>query len=125
MWSSSHDTNVEDLKIDQLRRAIRSNRISFPAQVPWFPKHDRPDLQPKIALLYFLFGWSCGRIGERYGLRRQRVQQILNTWTTRAVQTGYLQTIPPANPLTQWPHPEPAHCTLRMVPNRIFVPVGA
>ena len=38
---------------------------------------------------------DCNRIGARYGLRGQRVQQILNTWTMRAAQMGYLQTIPP------------------------------
>ncbi len=87
------------LKINTLRKAIRANRISFPAQIPVFRKHDRADLQCKIVLLYFLLGWSCSRIGSRYGLRRQRVQQILNTWIARAVQSGYLQSIPPARVL--------------------------
>jgi hypothetical protein len=90
---------TKKLKINQLRRAIRSNRISFPAQVPAFPKHDRADLQPKLVLLYFLFGWSCSRIGDRYGLTRQRVQQILTTWASRAIQMGYVQAIPPAKSL--------------------------
>jgi hypothetical protein len=88
--------NIERLKINTLRSAIRCNRISFPSQVPVFPKHDRPDLQRKMVQLYFLFGWSCRRIGARYGLRRQRVQQVLNVWKRRAVQMGYLQSIPPA-----------------------------
>jgi hypothetical protein len=88
--------NIERLKINVLRGAIRSNRISFPSQVPVFPKHDRADLQRKIVQLYFLFGWSCGRIGGRYSLGRQRVQQILNAWKRRAIQMGYLQPIPPA-----------------------------
>lgn len=86
--------NIERLKINSLREGIRSNRISFPSQVPVFPKHDRADLQPKIVQLYFLFGWTCSRIGGRYSLRPQRVQQILNTWKRRAVQMGYLQSIP-------------------------------
>lgn len=85
------------LKINALREAIRSNRISFPSQVPVFPKHDRADLQRKVVQLYFLLGWTCGRIGARYGLCHQRVQQILNTWKLRAVQTGYLQVIPQAS----------------------------
>jgi hypothetical protein len=83
------------LKINALREAIRSNRISFPSQVPVFPKHDRADLQRKVVQLYFVLGWTCGRIGVRYSLSHQRVQQILNTWKLRAVQTGYLQVIPP------------------------------
>jgi hypothetical protein len=88
--------NIERLKINTLREAIRSNRISFPSQVPVFPKHDRADLQRKIVQLYFLFGWTCSRIGGRYTLPPQRVQQILNTWKRRAVQMGYLQSIPTA-----------------------------
>jgi len=86
--------NIERLRINNLRSAIRSNRISFPSQVPVFPKHDRADLQRRIVQLYFLFGWSCERIGGRYLLRRQRVQQILRAWKRRAVQMGYLQLIP-------------------------------
>jgi hypothetical protein len=89
-------SDIERLNMPMLRRAIRSNRISFPSQVPVFPKHDRADLQRKVVQLYFLFGWSCSRIGARYNLRRQRVQQILNAWTRRATQMGYLQSIPPA-----------------------------
>jgi hypothetical protein len=95
------DHSIQEVKINTLRQGIRSNRISFPAQVPVFQKHDRADLQPKIVLLYFLLGWSCRRIGLRYGLRRQRVQQILNTWTLRAVQMGYVQLIPPAENISK------------------------
>ncbi len=83
----------------QLRRKLRTNQVSFPAQVPTFAKHDRPDVQRKVAQLYFLFGWSCLRIAQRYGLLRQRVQQILTTWMRRAIQAGYIQEIPPIAPL--------------------------
>jgi hypothetical protein len=86
---------IEGLSLSNLRAAIRANHVSFPSQVPTFPKHDRPDLQRKMVQLYFLFGWNCDAIGNRYGLIRQRVQQILNTWKRRAVQTGYIQHIPP------------------------------
>lgn len=86
---------VEDFRIDQLRSAIRKNRVSFPSQVPVFSKHDRPDLQRKIVQLYFVLGWSCPDIAVRHGLIRQRVQQILHTWQQRAAQTGYIQLIPP------------------------------
>ncbi len=97
------DHSIEKLRINKLRKAVRTNRISFPSQVPVFQKHDRADLQHKIVLLYFLLGWSCSKIGNRYGLRRQRVQQILATWTSRAVQMGYLQAIPPAKVLKMLP----------------------
>lgn len=86
---------IESLRLDQLRAGIRANRISFPAQVPVFEKHDRPDLQRKIVQLYFVLGWKCNSIAKRYGLIRQRVQQILNTWKRRAAEMGYIQHIPP------------------------------
>jgi hypothetical protein len=89
---------IEDYSLNELRHKIRQNRVSFPSQVPVFEKHDRPDIQRKAVQLYFLFGWSCKRIAERYGLLRQRVQQILSTWKRRAIQMGYIQEIPPAVP---------------------------
>jgi len=89
---------IEELSLTELRAKIRKNRVSFPSQVPTFPKHDRPDLQRKAVKLYFLFGWSCTRIAERYGVLRQRIQQILSTWKRRAIQMGYIQEIPPATP---------------------------
>jgi hypothetical protein len=85
--------------LNELRRKIRQNRVSFPSQVPTFLKHDRPDLQRKAVQLYFLFGWTCNRIALRLGILRQRVQQILSTWKRRAIQMGYIQEIPPAMPL--------------------------
>jgi len=87
--------SVEALRLSDLRQAIRENRVSFPAQVPVFAKHDRPDLQRRLVQLYFLLGWSCTDIAERHGITRQRVQQILNTWKRRAAQMGYVQDIPP------------------------------
>jgi len=86
--------SIDGMSLSKLRHAIRSNRVSFPSQVPTFRKHDRPDLQRKMVQLYFLFGWNCGAIATRYGMIRQRVQQILNTWKRRAIQTGYIQQIP-------------------------------
>lgn len=88
-------SRIENLRIDRLREAIHNNRVSFPSQVPVFSKHDRPDLQRKVVQLYFVLGWSCTAIARRHGILRQRVQQILNTWKQRAVQTGYIQNIPP------------------------------
>src|SRR5580704_249817 len=40
--------NLETIGINQLRREMRANRVTFPAQVPVFVKHDRPDLQRKV-----------------------------------------------------------------------------
>ena len=124
----SAEPKIEDLRLDQLRSAIRANRISFPAQVPVFEKHDRPDLQRKIVQLYFVLGWKCNSIAERYGLIRQRVQQILNTWKRRAVEVGYIQHIPPAedlvNVLALQPRKE-APVDLPPVPNFLPpLPVG-
>jgi hypothetical protein len=95
----SDGPRIEDLRLDHLRSGIRANRISFPAQVPVFEKHDRPDLQRKIVQLYFVLGWTCDSIADRYGLIRQRVQQILNVWKRRAAEMGYVQHIPPAEVL--------------------------
>jgi Transposase len=88
------ETNLYEMRIDDLRDAIRKNEVSFPSQVPTFPKHDRPDLQRKLVQLYFCFGWSGPKIGARYGLSRLRVQQILNSWKRRAVEVGYVQRVP-------------------------------
>jgi len=94
--SGATETNLREMGIGRLRRAIRRNQVSFPSQVPTFPKHARPDLQRKLVQLYFVLGWSAQRIGARYGLGRSRAQQILNVWRRRAVEMGYVQTIPPA-----------------------------
>ena len=67
--------------------------MSFPSQVPTFSKHDRPDLQRRVVQLYFVLGWNCKNIAIRYGIIRQRVQQILNTWKRRAIEMGYLQPV--------------------------------
>jgi DNA-binding transcriptional regulator LsrR (DeoR family) len=63
-------------------------------------RHDRADLQWKLAQLYFVRGWNCEAIAAKYGLIHQRVRQILKTWKGRAVVTGYIQVIPAAGVLT-------------------------
>jgi hypothetical protein len=93
--------HLEGVGIADLRQAIRTNRVSFPSQVPTFPKHDRPDLQRRLAQLYFVLGWSCSTIGERYCLAPTRVRQILNTWRCQAARTGYLQYIPTSEVMSQ------------------------
>jgi hypothetical protein len=96
--AAGNTKEIEQFPLNELRRRVRQNRVSFPSQVPIFEKHDRPDVQRKAVQLYFLFGWSCSRIAQRLGLLRQRVQQILSTWKRRAIQMGYIQEIPPAMP---------------------------
>jgi hypothetical protein len=98
---SAAEPNLAEMPIDELREAIRKNQVTFPAQVPTFPKHDRYDVQRQLVQLYFVLGWSGPKIGVRYGLRRLRVQQILNTWKRRAVELGYVQAVPPAEVFTR------------------------
>ncbi|MBZ5675351.1 MAG: hypothetical protein LAP61_14000 [Acidobacteriia bacterium] len=93
-------STLSSLRVDQLRAAIRANLVTFPNQVPVFERHDRPDLQCKIVQLYFTLGWGYETIAIRFGLVHQRVAQILKTWKRRAIETGYVQYIPPFEPLT-------------------------
>lgn len=95
---SLNDAQLKLLRIDQLREALRLNAISFPSQVPVFNRHDRPDLQWKFAQLYYVLGWSSADIAARYGIVTQRAGQVLNAWTRRAVELGYIQLIPPVEP---------------------------
>jgi hypothetical protein len=76
-----------------VRAGIRNNLVTFPSEVPVFKKSTRPDLQAKMALLYFVRGWSMAQIGERYNLGRQRVAQIVTRWRIRAVVHGYVQVV--------------------------------
>lgn len=76
-----------------LRRAIWDNAVSFPAQVPVFPKQSRADVQWRIVHLYFIHGWTEARIGRRFGRSRTRIGQIIAAWRMRAVTLGYIQEI--------------------------------
>lgn len=89
------DKKLHEMRVDQLREAIRNNQASFPAQIPTFSRHTRPDLQRKLVQLYFVHGWSAPKIRARYRLGEQRFQQILSTWKNRAIELGYIQAIPP------------------------------
>jgi transposase len=89
------DKKLYEMRVDQLREAIRNNQASFPAQIPTFSRHTRPDLQRKLVQLYFVNGWSAPQIRARYHLGGQRFQQILSTWKNRAIELGYIQAIPP------------------------------
>ena len=92
-------STLNSLRLDQLRAAVRANLVTFPSTVPTFERHDRPDLQWKIVQLYFTLGWGYETIAVRFGLVHQRVAQILKTWKRRAIETGYVQYIPPLDTL--------------------------
>jgi transposase len=121
--SDPTETTLYEMRIDTLRKAIRKNEVSFPSQVPTFPKHDRPDVQQKLAQLYFVLGWNSPKIGARYGLSRLRVHQILSAWTRRAVEAGYIQSIPPAGSAKpSFKHP-PIQIVLSRVASRPDTPI--
>jgi len=97
------DKKLFGMRVDELRAAIHNNQVSFPSPIPTFSKHTRPDLQRKLVQLYFLCGWSGPKIRARYDLSAQRFQQILSTWKRRAVELGFIQTIPPDQALSFGP----------------------
>jgi two-component system KDP operon response regulator KdpE len=103
------------IRIDKLRKALRANQVSFPNPVPVFPRHDRADLQWKLALLYFVRGWHCEDIALRYGLLPQRVHQILKTWTRRAIEKGYVEYFPPSEVLGEMLAAHPGRAGRRAV----------
>jgi hypothetical protein len=78
-----------------LQLAIRRNLVCFPAQAPIFGKQPRRDVQWRLAVLYFIRGWSTREIAKRYGLTRERCGQIISDWRVRAVNMGYIQDITP------------------------------
>ncbi len=78
-----------------LQMAIRRNLVCFPSQAPVFGKLPRRDLQWRLAVLYFIRGWSTREIARRYGLTRERCGQIISDWRVRAVNMGYIQDVTP------------------------------
>jgi hypothetical protein len=97
------DKKLLQMRVDELRAAIWKHQVSFPSQIPTFSKHTRPDVQRKLVQLYFICGWSGPKIRARYDLSAQRFQQILSTWKRRAVELGFIQTIPPDQALSFGP----------------------
>jgi hypothetical protein len=87
--------NVWDIR--SIRLAIWNQAVCFPAQVPVFMNLHRGDIQWRIAVLYFVQGWSSIRIAKRYGVTRKRVAQILRQWASHAIARGYLTVIPSLN----------------------------
>jgi hypothetical protein len=93
------DMQVDKLTTRALRLAIWRNQASFPAQVPVFEKHTRPDVQWRLVQLYFVRRWSFVELARRYGVTPQRVMQIVRIWRMRAIALGYIQEIPAENPI--------------------------
>jgi hypothetical protein len=88
-----------------LQVALRQNLVSFPSQVPTFGQPPQRELQWRLAVLYFIHGWSTHALARRYGLTRERCGQIISDWRIRAVRLGYIQDVtppeapaPPASP---------------------------
>jgi hypothetical protein len=79
-----------------LQMAIRRNMVCFPAQAPIFGKPPRRQFQWRLAVLYFVRGWSTRQIALRYGLTRERCGQIISEWRIRAVNMGYIQDVTPS-----------------------------
>ena len=92
---AAEPTLSQGTRIDELRDAIKANRLSFPVPVPIFPSQFRPDIQWRLVELYFVRGWSSRQLAERYGVTARRIQQSLQHWVGRAMERGYLQEIPP------------------------------
>lgn len=86
-------------RLPRLRLAFRTSRLSFPAQVPTFSRQHRPDVQWRIVALYFVQGWSCLQLAQRFGVTRGRIWQVIRSWVDRAATLGYLQWIPPEGPV--------------------------
>jgi hypothetical protein len=78
----------------ELRAAVRSNRVSFPSQPPVFARLARPDIHWRVAVLFFVHGWSLTAVAKRYGISRERTGQIAHAWGLRSIRTGYIQEIP-------------------------------
>ena len=88
-------TDIALLGNRALQVAIRRNLVSFPSQAPIFGRFPRRETQWRIAVLYFVRGWTTRQIAERYGLTRERCGQILSEWRSRAVNMGYIQDVTP------------------------------
>jgi hypothetical protein len=100
-WSTPEVHGAERLKTPIhpgngiLRRAIRGNIVSFPSQIPSFPKGSQADRQWRMVLLFFVRGWSVAKIAARFQVPNHRVWTLLNGWSVRAMAQGHVQVIDP------------------------------
>jgi len=92
---ASTERSIARERLAGIRLAVRTGRVSFPAQIPVFAKQHRPDVQWRAVALYFVQGWSCGHLARRYGVTAGRIRQMIHKWIERATELGYLQRIPP------------------------------
>ncbi|GEM_PF-6286276 len=74
-----------------LRLAVQRNLVSFPSQLPAFPKG--ADQQRRIIQLYFVRGWRIRAICDRHKMCKSTVQRLISEWKVRAVAAGYIQEI--------------------------------
>ena len=81
-------------RLARLREAIRNREISFPAQVPSFPRQHSAEIQWRVVALYFVSGWTCEELADRYHVTSSRIRQLLRRWVECARALGYLQDIP-------------------------------
>lgn len=81
-------------RLARLRQAIQNGEVSFPAQVPTFPRQYNGEIQWRVVTLYFVRGWTCERLADRYGVTCNRVRQLLRSWVECAKARRYLQEIP-------------------------------
>jgi hypothetical protein len=85
--------------LQQFREDIQQNKVAFPTPVPVFHGEGAGGIQWRAAELYLVHGWTCSRLGQRYGLTRGRIWQLVRSWIDKAQTRGYLQDIPPALPV--------------------------
>jgi hypothetical protein len=97
---SARESINGNLQLDDLRSAIRENRVSFPLPVPVFARQYRADTQWRLAELYLIHGWSSAMLADRYGISRSRVRQSVRHRVHRAHTLGYLQ---PVSPESKYP----------------------
>jgi hypothetical protein len=79
-----------------LQTALAGNLVSFPSQVPSFGKSPLKEIQWRLAILYFVRGWSTRELGRRYGVSPQRCGQLISDWRIRAVRLGYIDDVRPS-----------------------------
>jgi hypothetical protein len=88
------DGTITHERLARLQQAIRAREVSFPAQVPSFPRQHSANIQWRVVTLYFVRGWTCEQLADRYGVTSHRVRQLLRRWVECAAALGYLQKIP-------------------------------
>ena len=84
-------------RLARLRQAVQNGDVSFPAQVPSFPRQYSGEIQWRAVTLYFVRGWTCEQLAGRDGVTCNRVRQLLRSWAECAKARGYLQEIPAEN----------------------------